>query len=137
MWIFNRNKENRKTIETVAEMKAEMDGMKERVESFQQHINSEFETIKDHFNSLVHYLDEGNSEENETDATQDDILPSLTETDVQNMKQDILYMRRGITDILDWIQTVNIEFKTTRDHIDGAQKDIKNKIAYSISRLKT
>ena len=122
---------------TVAEMKAELDGMKERMENFQQHISTEFETVKDHFSSLVHYLDEGHSEENEADATQDDILPSLSETDVQNMKQDILYMRRGIMDILDWIQTVNNEFKITRDHIDGAQKDIKNKIAYSISRLKT
>lgn len=136
MFLFKRKTDGSKTAEAIEAIRNDMDTMKAQMAAYQENVNTEIDAVKGSFNSLVKYLEEGPPGETEPAAERDALLPAITEEDIQNMKQDIMYMRRGIMDILEWIQTVDDQFKSIRSHIDGAQKDIKSKIAYSVSRLK-
>ena len=124
-------------LETVASVKEELDLFKQEMMHFQQEIQAELKTVKGNFDSLVHYLEAAHPEDEVEEQTAEDRVPELTAADLLNLKQDILYLKRGVMDLLEWTETMEPAFKTVHDRINDARKDIKNKITYAMSRLKT
>lgn len=137
MAIFNRKKGYREMLETVASVKEELDLFKQEMMHFQQEIQAELKTVKGNFDSLVHYLEAAHPEDEVEEQTAEDRVPELTAADLLNLKQDILYLKRGVMDLLEWTETMEPAFKTVHDRINDARKDIKDKITYAMSRLKT
>jgi len=137
MWIFSKKKGATETIEAIEAVKSELEALKQDMVNFKLRLEAELEAVKHNFDSLVNYFEEDRPENTAEDDTESRSVPGMTETDALNMKQDILYLKRGVMDLLEWTQTIGPEFKNVHDHINESRKDIKNKITYAVSRLKS
>ena len=111
-------------------MKADLDLFKGRVEK-------DMEQIKQDFSTLLQCIEEdaefkGDETVEDTDRPQDQ-----EENDIEQIKNGLSDLKQGMTNILEWIEVFKPEFKTVSNRIEEARKDIKNKISYAVSRLKT
>ena len=114
----------------VQEMKADLDLFKGRVEK-------DMEKIRQDFSTLLQCIEEEAETEGDETAGDTDQPQVQEKNDIEEIRNDLVYLKQGVTDILERIDTVKPEFQTVSNRIEEARKDIKNQISYAVSRLKT
>lgn len=62
---------------------------------------------------------------------------SRTAAVLDDLRQDLAFLKRGLMDLLTWADTTDPAFKTLHAALEDVRKDIRNRITYAISRLKT
>ncbi len=124
-----------KAMEAIEAIKDQVQEMKADLDLFKGDVERDMENIKQDFSTLIRAIEE-DAEGDETFAGNGQIQDQ-EENDVEKIKSDLAYLKQCVTDILEWTHTVKPEFKTVSERIEEARKDIKNKISYAVSRLKT
>jgi len=137
MLFFKRKDDRKETTEAIQAIQKDLETLKEEMSQFKLKLDTELDTVKHNFDSLVNYIETERTEEIQGEDAGNRNRFGLSENDMLNMKQDVLYLKRGLIDLIEWTKTVGPEFKTVHARIEEAKKDIKNKITYSVSRLKT
>ncbi len=56
---------------------------------------------------------------------------------LDDVRQDLAFLKRGLMDLLTWADSMDPAFKTLHSALEDVRKDIRNRITYAISRLKT
>ncbi len=123
-----------KALEAIEAIKDQVQEMKADLDLFKGDVERDMENIKQDFSTLIRAIEE--DAEGETFA-ENGQPKDQEENDVEKIKSDMAYLKQCVTDILEWTHTVKPEFKTVNERINEARKDIKNKISYAVSRLKT
>jgi len=126
-----------KALEAIEAIKDQVQEMKADLDLFKGYVERDMENIKQDFSNLIRAIEEDAAGEGDETAGDTDQIQAQEEKDIEQIKNDLVYLRQGVTDILEWMDTVKPEFKTVSNRIDEARKDIKNKISYAVSRLKT
>lgn len=121
-----------KAMEAIEAIKDQVQEMKADLDLFKGDVERDMENIKQDFSTLIRAIEEDAEGAGDTDQIQ-----GQEEDDVEKIKNDLAFLKQSVTDILDWTHTVKPEFKTVSNRIEEARKDIKNKISYAVSRLKT
>lgn len=124
-----------KAMEAIEAIKDQVQEMKADLDLFKGDVERDMENIKQDFSTLIRAIEE-DAEGGET-VGENGQIQGQEEEDVEKIKNDLAYLKQCVTDILDWTHTVKPEFKTVNERINEARKDIKNKISYAVSRLKT
>ncbi len=135
-----------KVGEAVEDMKKEMDYLREDLLRFKNRIEAEVNGLKKNFEDLIRYLEESTSED--TDEESPDIelpvSPSSGEESAtvgggksNNMETDMKYIKENIEFVVAWTKEAEKEFKSLKTNIVDAKKDIKNKVSYAVSRIKS
>jgi len=128
--LFSRKSKN------IKELAGDLDAIKEDLSVFKKNIESDLENIKKDFREMILFLQENQGIE-EGSPGEEEVNQELGENEVENIKKDIMTLKKSVTDILNWTYTINKEIDTVKERIDDARKDIKNRITYAVARLKT
>lgn len=137
MFIFRKSSKVYKAFEEIEDIKGQVQEIKADLFSFKSYIERDMEKIKHDFSSILQFLEEdAESGENKTLKSTDE-SHEQGESDVEKIKNDLTDLKQGMNNILEWIEVFKPEFKAVSNRIEEARKDIKNKISYAVSRLKT
>lgn len=126
-----------KAMEAIEAIKDQVQEMKADLDLFKGDVERDMENIKQDFSTLIRAIEEDAEGAGGETVEGSDQIQGQEEDDVEKIKNDLAFLKQSVTDILDWTHTVKPEFKTVNERINEARKDIKNKISYAVSRLKT
>ncbi len=126
-----------KALEAIEAIKEQVQEMKADLDLFKGDVEKDMQKIKQDFSILIRAIEEDAEGEGGETGKENDQIQGQEEDDVEKIKSDLAYMKQCVTDILAWTHTVKPEFKTVSERINESSKEIKNKISYAVSRLKT
>ena len=126
-----------KALEAIEAIKDQVQEMKADLDLFKGDVERDMENIKQDFSTLIRAIEEDAEGAGGETFAENGQPKDQEENDVEKIKSDLAYLKQCVTDILEWTNTVKPEFKTLNERINEARKDIKNKISYAVSRLKT
>jgi len=126
------------TAETVETMQGEVARLAKDFEEFKQHVRSEIAEIRETVSKrltvapVAAHQGENRRNDDEDDRWREEVEKNLTAISAQ-----MSTVLQTTTDLKQWSATVKPEFENINEQIVDARKDIKAKITYGLSRLKT
>jgi len=150
------SRDAKKVFSAVEDLKRDIESVKVDLEVLKDNVEEDILNLKDDFRALVHFLEQNTYAEAE--KTKEDIAAVKGEVDSQDvkaeavspeaslanilkmtieMKADVDGLKKNIQSEVDSIKvTIREEVVAATKKLDDARKDIKNKISYSLARLK-
>ena len=156
--FFNKNVQN--LMAALNDLHEDMAGIKTEFGEFRQQVRQEIDTIKQDYRDLIQFLEEDNSPETAAEppklpepvpqtetpaaAEQDAAILKAVTDEIQQVQQNVVAVGKEVSvlngDLGDRIvkmeQRLMAEIDTFGRRIEDAKKDIKNKISYTVGRLK-
>ncbi len=150
------SKDAKKVFSAVEDLKRDIESVKVDLEVLKDNVEEDILNLKDDFRALVHFLEQNTY--SEAEKTKEDMAAVKGADDSQDvkaetvspeaslanilkmtieMKADVDELKKNIQSEVDSIKvTIREEVVAATKKLDDARKDIKNKISYSLARLK-
>ena len=137
----------KKVFSAVEDLRRDIESVKVDLEVLKDNVEEDILNIKDDFRALVHFLEQNTYAE--TEKTKEDmaavkeeaVSPEASLANIlkmtKEMKADVDGLKKNIQSEVDSIKvTLREEAVAATKKLDDVRKDIKNKISYSLARLK-
>ncbi len=150
------SKDAKRAFSAVEDLRRDIESVKVDLDVLKENVEEDILNIKDDFRELVHYLEQNTYAEDE--KNKEDMAAVKDEDDSQDVKSEAVSLEASLTNILEMTKemkaevdglkkniqsevgsikvTIKEEIVTATKKLDDARKDIKNKISYSLSRLR-
>ena len=150
-------KDAKRAFSAVEDLRRDIESVKVDLEVLKDNVEEDIANIKNDFRELVHFLEQNTYAE--TEKTKEDMAAEKDEDNRQDMKAKAVSLEANLAHILEMTKEMKAELDGLKKNIqsevgsikvtikeevvaatkklDDARKDIKNKISYSLSRLRT
>ena len=150
-------KDAKRAFSAVEDLRRDIESVKVDLEVLKDNVEEDIANIKNDFRELVHFLEQNTYAE--TEKTKEDMVAEKEEDNSRDMKAKAVSLEANLANILEMTKemkaevdglkkniqsevgsikvTIKEEVVAATKKLDDARKDIKNKISYSLSRLRT
>ncbi len=150
-------KDAKRVFSAVEDLRRDIESVKVDLEVLKDNVEEDIANIKNDFRELVHFLEQNTYAE--TEKTKEDMVAEKEEDNSRDMKAKAVSLEANLANILEMTKEMKAELDGLKKNIqseigsikvtikeevvaatkklDDARKDIKNKISYSLSRLRT
>lgn len=151
------SRDAKRVFSAVEDLRRDIESVKVDLEVLKENVEEDILNIKDDFRALVHFLEQNTDAEAE--KTKEDMAAEKDEDNRQDVKAEAVSLEASLANILKMTKemkadvdglkkniqsevgsikvTIREEVVAATKKLDDARKDIKNKISYSLSRLRT
>jgi hypothetical protein len=136
--FFRRKKAIGEALAAVEECREQIRSVRTDLEEFKRITESRIDGLRKEVDGLAavsHNIDSRPPASNPDADSQYD--QNRTAAVLDDLRQDLAFLKRGLMDLLTWADTTDPAFKTLHTALEDVRKDIRNRITYAISRLKT
>lgn len=130
------SKDAKKALESTEELREDIDSIKSDIETFKKSTSVDLGGIRQELIELKRVMENMSLDKEETDADSEMKFEKYQE-DIDRINKGIASLKESLADLILWTNTVKKEFTSVKAKIKDASTEIKNKISYSVSRLKT